>query len=485
MACQRHCRFAKGLGIGAAITVGAISGASAGDWTFVPHLSIDEEYSDNVTTSGQNTLQDFITTINSGLSLRGTSARLNSNVDYNLQKLIYDAEDNFSGLNHQLQGTTEFTIVDQLFYFEANSSISQQAIDNSGAFGRNNRTQAGNRTDIIFTQLRPIVRHHFGKYGDFEGSFTQGMTTSSGGNINTRGSGDNDAVNLRFSTGRILPVMPITISFDRNTEDFDSGRNNQQERLNAEISYIFDRRLRAIFEIGDEDNTSSNSTGSTGNGMTWSVGGRWNPGPRTEINGNFGERAFGSSTNYSISHRHRRWVFGLDYSEDIRTRSQELRDLVLVPLTDAFGNPFFDPTANSNILNPEDLSTINEDVSTTERLSASLDYQGRLTSFSFDFYDTQRTRQSGGEESTTRGWNTALNRSLSRRLRLGMSIFYRETETGNVRNNKIIIYNPFVAYTLGPHTELNFAYSYRDGGGPSINDNHIENSLTATVTLHY
>lgn len=459
--------------------------AISGEWSTVPHLNIREEYTDNVTLTGQNTLQDYITSINTGLSVRGNSARLNSNIDYNLQKQIYDSEDNFSGLNHQLQANNALTVIDQWLYFDTNSTISQQTIDNSNTFGRDNRNQAGNRTDVIFYEFKPSVRRRFGSWADFEGSYSKGTTSTSGGNINSRGSGGDEIISLRLSSGRRFSRMPVAVSYNRSEEDFDSGSNNKQERYNAHVSYVLSRKFRFNFEIGSETNSSNFGNNGGGGGLTWSMGATFNPTPRTEMTGNFGERRFGTSKNISIDHRMRRWVFGLKYREDIRTRSQELRDLVLVPIVDEFGNPIFDPTLNPDILNPDDLSSINENSFTSENLSANIAYQGRLSSFTFSYFDSSRTGSGTGMENTNRGVRSSVSRSLSRRLQLAMSLMWRENESDSMLNNKVFLFTPSISYTLGPHTNLSVSYTYRDGGGPGIDDNYIENSLSASVTLHY
>ncbi|MFT5418879.1 MAG: hypothetical protein ACI915_005236, partial [Gammaproteobacteria bacterium] len=220
-------------------------------------------------------------------------------------------------------------------------------------------------------------------------------------------------------------------------------------------------------------------------GTTWSVGGTWTPSSRTDFSGDYGKRAFGEMFNISARHRHRRWILSGRYNEDFRTRTQELRDLVLVPLNDAFGNPIFEPTANPNILNPNNLASLNESAFLSKSINIDLAYEGRHTNFSFGFFDTQRTGQAATIDNTVRGWNASVNRSLSRKFSVGLSVNFRETLTGNILNNEDFLISPSVNYRLGPHSDLNVSYTYRDGGGPDIDDNYLENSLTAALTLHY
>ncbi|MFT4582923.1 MAG: hypothetical protein ACI8XZ_002677 [Gammaproteobacteria bacterium] len=465
----------------ASVGVGTVEG---GDWSFVPHLSLSEEYTDNVTLAGQNTLADYITSVNTGLSVRGTSRRLNSNVDYNVEKQIYDSEDDFTALIHQMQGSTALTVVDQLLYFEANSSISQQVINNQSTFGRTNRSRAGNQVSLLFREYKPIVRHRFGRWAAFEGSFTTGSRSTIGQAATSVGSGDDERKFLQLSSGPALSVMPVEITFDSSESTFQSGIGNKQERVDAQISYIFDRRLRLITRIGNEENTSSSGNGDQ-KGTTWSVGGTWTPSSRTDFSGDYGKRAFGEMFNISARHRHRRWILSGRYNEDFRTRTQELRDLVLVPLNDAFGNPIFEPTANPNILNPNNLASLNESAFLSKSINIDLAYEGRHTNFSFGFFDTQRTGQAATIDNTVRGWNASVNRSLSRKFSVGLSVNFRETLTGNILNNEDFLISPSVNYRLGPHSDLNVSYTYRDGGGPDIDDNYLENSLTAALTLHY
>ena len=76
----------------------------------------------------------------------------------------------------------------------------------------------------------------------------------------------------------------------------------------------------------------------------------------------------------NIQHRHRRWTFSSQYSEDYETLLTDLQQTVLLPLVDDFGNPILDPFNGAEILLPINVSTLTDEVFINRRLTGSAGY---------------------------------------------------------------------------------------------------------------
>lgn len=455
---------------------------SAGEWDITPRVTVVQEHSDNVTLVDQNTLSDFITTLTPGVSLRGNSAKLQTNVDYNMQNLIYGDNDNFDRTNHQLQSNALATLIDNVLTFNAQASLSQQTISNRGQFAISNRSQTGNQTDVLFYEFSPRFQHHFGRWADFSSTYRHAETEFGDGSA---GTGDEETIEFELTSGDRIAKTPLKFSYTEREANFDSGRVNETKRFLANLSYIFSRKLTLTLETGvDENSFSGNSNGN--DGFRWKFGGTWNPGPRTSIAGHFGERGFGETFDVKVNHRHRRFTFDLNYQENLRTIAQRQRELVLIPLTDSNNLPIFDINASSNILTPVNTASVNEEVSLSRTLRIDLNYFWRRSSINAGYFQTDRTFQSSlvGEE--TRGFNVNWQRTLRPRLTATANFSWRESIIPNGRgSNEVMQFSPGLNYELGPHTSTSLRYQYVDSTGDQSFNSFLENAITANLSVYY
>lgn len=454
----------------------------AGDWDITPRVTLVEEHSDNVTLVDQNTLSDFITTLTPGVTIRGDSAKLLTNIDYNMQNLIYGDNDNFDRTNHQLQSNALATLIDNVLTFNAQASLSQQAISNRGQFAISNRSQTGNQTDVLFYEFSPRFQHHFGRWADFSSTYRHAETEFGDGSA---GTGDEETIEFELNSGERIAKTPIKLSYTEREANFDSGRVNETKRFLANLSYIYSRKLTLTLETGvDENSFSGNSNGN--DGFRWKFGGTWNPGPRTTIAGHFGERGFGETFDVKVNHRHRRLTFDLNYQENLRTIAQRQRELVLIPLNDVNNLPIFDINASSDILTPVNTASINEEVSLSRSLRINLNYEWRRSSVNAGYFQTDRTFQSslGGEE--TRGFSVGWQRTLRPRLTATANFSWRESLIPNgLGSSELMQFSPGLNYELGPHTSTSLRYQYVDSAGEQSFNSFLENAITANVSIYY
>lgn len=486
--------------------------AQAGDWTITPRFTVDETFTDNVLLVENGEQGDIITTVTPGISLRGESARLQSNVDYNLQQRFYADQSQLDGLNHQLQGDMNATLIKGWLYFDTNSRVSQQAINNRGRITQDNREGTGNQQDVVSYEMAPRIDHRFGSWAHLVMTYANQTVdrSGSGTGLNVQqGSSTEDRLDLRLSSGDKFGRFPVSVSYEDREVEFDSGRNTKLKRLEGQASYVWSRKFRFTASGGTENNSFQSASGQR-EGNFWLLGGTWTPSERTSVTGNWGDRFFGKTFNVSASHRHRRLFFSLNYDESVRTNNQSERDLLLVPLLDAAGEPVFDPISSSLILVPLDTPTLTDDTTVEKRLNASVTYEMRLSTLSVSYFENDRTFQAGGNDELTRGATVNFSRSLSPRLNVAIGLTWRENErSGDASKGSFHRIFPSLNYNLGPHTTLRVRYEHAmndggsgggfGGGGPffgggfgllgqglgntGTNQQYTENSLSAALVF--
>ena len=464
--------------------------ASAGDWQLTPRLSMGETYTDNVRLVETGKRGDFITSITPGLSLRGSSARLESNIDYNLQQLLYGHLTDFNSTNHQLQSRASATIIKDWIFFDTFGQMSQQAIDNRGQFIRNNRGPEDNRRDVTSYQFMPSIRHAFGSWVNLDASYANFTVDQSGGGATSveGNSSDEDSYRLSLASGRRFSRTPIRVFAERRETSFDSGRTSELQRYGGEGSYVVNRQFRFNVTGGEDDNSFQSSSGNQ-SGPYWTVGGTWTPSARTSLSGAWGKRFFGDTFNVSGSHQHRRWRIDGAYSEEVQTANEFERQLVLIPLLDAQGMPVFDPVTSSQVFVPIDTPSATDDVFVVKQGNVGIGYTMRRGSANLRLFQFDRQFQNGGFSELTRGASVNFDWRLSRRLGWGFSSYWRENgRTSDEGSGSVYGISPSLNYSLGPHTTalLRYEFTRNDGGAAGIGgaDRYTENALTANLVFN-
>lgn len=476
-----------------------VSAVQAGEWDFSPRFSLRETFTDNVRLASAGEEPDFITYITPGVSLRGRGARISSNIDYNFQHLRYQSNNELDRANHQLQSRTEIELLEDWLYFESDGNMSQQVVDAAGVVTRDARvtrrpgeSDAENQSDVLSYSFAPRLEHAFGSWLRVNASYRFSQTDRLGGDTNDTiravGSSSQDALNVRLASGARFARMPLAVSYSHRESEFGSGRISTFETLSGEVSYVFNRKIRATGTVGMENNDSTGGRANT-DGLTWTIGGTWTPSPRTQLSGRWGERVFGKSVNVSASHRHRRWNFQLNYSEELRTANEILQELQLIPLVDVDGNPVFDPVTSSEILVPFDTPTVTDETLLNKSLTLSLNYSMRRTSFDLSFSDTDREVQGADSADKSKTLSAGVSRTFSSRLSGSIRGNWRLFERNQDGESTFVTFGPNLRYRLGPIVSAVMSYTYASGDrgsgafGVGNTSSYKENSLTANLVF--
>ena len=252
---------------------------NAGDWDFIPRISVAEFLTDNINLTDEDKQADLITEISPGFSLYGEGGRLIANIDYQMQNLIFLKETDATGTNHQLNADATAELVKDLFFIDARSTMGQQLVDVNRTISNNNVNNAGNRSDYITYEISPFLRSHFGGYADGIFRYSYGQAFYDDDRIS-------DTTETGFDVGLVsgnnFRELFWTADYNYLERDRDTvpnqqlQANEQFENAEATARYRLNNPFSLVGTAGYANNDYNTST-AIENGTYWSVGGLWQP----------------------------------------------------------------------------------------------------------------------------------------------------------------------------------------------------------------
>lgn len=475
---------------------------TAGDWKITPRFNIEETYTDNVRLSDINREGDFITTVSPGVSVRGESVRVNSNIDYNRQERFYFDQTQFDGGSNQLQADVATILLKDWLFFDTSSRMSQQSIDSRRNFGQVDRGNNSNLNDVTSYELTPRIKHTFGSLGTMDlnyerQSIERGQANDTVPRVPTlfdsaAGSSDRDSFEVDLRSGSVTGRLPVGINASSRNIEYADGRVDKFKRVSADLSYVWNSEFRFTGRGGYDDNQFRSARG-LNNGATWSIGGTWTPSPRSRVMVDWGDRFFGKALKVDADHRHRRWRFNFAYNKDVRTSSDFERDLLLIPLFDESGQPIFDPVGNGQIFVPIDSPGATSDVFIEKSISGEVSYSLRRSNVRLALSQSKRQSQSTLNNERNRSVTFNVDRQLSPRLRTNLGVQWRDNKSsGATSTGSYYSIFPAIDYDLNRYTtaRLRYEYTVNDHGGlgglgfNSEQDTYFENAITASLIFH-
>lgn len=455
--------------------------AQGGDWRITPRITVQQDYTDNVTLArGDEAKSDFITEINPGVSIRGEGRRASLNLDYTLQQLIYRRDENDDALNHQLQASGRAEVIKQVFFLDARAGASQQNRDNRGRVATSNISVSENRENVYTFAVTPVFRHHLGKYADTEVRMPYDWVE----NENDAEASTSLATEARITSGRYFARLPWDISYSQRTIDNGNGLDETGfEQLRATLNYVFNRRFSMFFTLGYEDNDTNNQDIEQSGGVR-RLGLTWTPSPRTSFSGGYEERPLGDSLFFDLNHRQRRTVWSASLSQSATTSRDLQLQRVLIPLEDPFGEPIVTPQGDI-VLVPVDTVRQSTAVLVTQDFRASVALKGRRTTYQGGVNWSERDGV-GGDDETVTGLTFAVSRDLSRQLSARINGQWQETEFD-------LTDDPDTLWSVG----LSLSYEIAEAASGRLTlrrvdsdtgdgrDAYRENQVTAGVTISF
>jgi len=147
--------------------------AAAGTWSITPRLGGSEILTDNINLSHENKKKEYISRLVPGLAIKGGGNRINMDIDYALEHLVYEKDSSRDSSYSQLRANVSADLVKNSLSFNVDSTIRQQIIDPQNRIVLDN-LNAANRSNVFTYNMGPTLKNHFGAYATSELDFRFG-----------------------------------------------------------------------------------------------------------------------------------------------------------------------------------------------------------------------------------------------------------------------------------------------------------------------
>ncbi|NNF16583.1 MAG: TIGR03016 family PEP-CTERM system-associated outer membrane protein [Gammaproteobacteria bacterium] len=311
------------LSIVVALCVGVV--ANAANWQFNPHVYVGLNLTDNVELNPKGGEEsEAILELSPAFRLRRDGKQVDVDVDYRLQGLLYNGDDQRNEAYSYLQATADASVIPDLFTVNTEASISQVVIDSRASSPYSSISVSGNTSQIAQLFVSPNIRRRIGAYTSFDLGAEAGI-------IEYDDPRQFDSTNTEFFAHLTneggAGILDWQFSFTSQTVDYDIGRKVEFVRSSGEVGLRLGPRTELVLSGGEDANDFGSLPGTrSAEGSFWNAGLRGSIGTSIQYDARVGEQFFGKSYALSFERNARRLVTGISYSEDATTIGAEQLD---------------------------------------------------------------------------------------------------------------------------------------------------------------
>jgi len=294
----------------------------AQNWRISESVSLESTLTDNVDLSpNDHRRADWINQLTPSVRFTETSARTRFAGSIALPMLLYarTSENNYVAPQVAIAGTGE--LVEKFLFVDASVNVSQQYQTPFGATPNNLANATNNRYTAQSYTVSPYIRGVLPNNIDYDL-----RDTNSWGIANGVGNGLGNSYDNEIAGHITRQAAPFGWSgeYDRTYLKSANQPSEQTSIIRALALYKPDLTLQLSAIIGYEDNQFVRTEE---RGMTYGVGGTWHPTDRTNVDGRWEHRFFGSAYHFDFDHHTPLTVWSVHASRDITSYPAQLASL--------------------------------------------------------------------------------------------------------------------------------------------------------------
>lgn len=459
------------------------SGTSRADLNISAGVATELVYTDNLCLTANDKQSDLYGIIRPDLGINGsgggsrvnfslsTSVDVNSLTNSHLESKCNRGDRDREQYRPNLNATGDAILIENWLFIDADATISQNSVSPFIAGGADPEDRTGNTNTTARYSVSPYVARRFKDVANLLLRYTYDDQYNSK-DIVRDSSQQTVLLSLDSIPGSSKFFWGLQADYDNINYPETVGRESiDSELASARISagVQINRSWQINGYLGNEANDFV-SISDTIDGSFWDVGLRWTPNSRTSIEIGTGDRFFGSTPRFSISHRHRRSVFTADYAKTL-SYSRNIRTLD--------GSP-------PGVGEPGQPTTIATSPILDERFTLGYSYDGRRSSLNIAASHSDQTRTEDGRNSVFKHISLNLNRSLSQKLSVTGGLSWNETEPFEENSEFISHSETWQAFLtasrpLSSNSNLTVRYQYTDRQSEFALNEYTENRISVTI----
>ena len=288
---------------------------------FVPLVTLDERYTDNVAfTSSALAQRDWVTNAAAGLHVDYRGARAKALLDYRVNRLMHARQFGLDDTQHYLNANATLEAVEKWLFLDARASISQQNRSAFGVADTSDSTSANaNRIETTTYQFSPYVRGQLANVAIYQLRAT-GIETRTGESVfpDTKYFEWIGLIKNAPAAGRIGWTLDGS-TFSVNNSAIGKREDN---RIRGTATFEVNSQLHFSLSGGKE---SSNLDGRQRRATTnHGVGMEWSPSERTQLAAVTQKRFFGYDHLVGFAHRTPLTAWSFASSKEVSISARQL-----------------------------------------------------------------------------------------------------------------------------------------------------------------
>lgn len=355
-------------------------------FTVTPSINISGFFADPAQPQlGTNSSKgaDVGTIINPNLLINGQTNRLQATFAYSPQAILYAHDGSGNSIAQNFNANLHATLVPETLFLDARG-YGSMVLGQGGYGGGGYGFSPQQLTQTYAFQISPLLQHRFDGTGVAELGYTFADTIFDNGTntpqvtpFSTVAPNQNQITNsahVGFQSGENYGRVKFggLLSTAQSTGG-DLGASHRNEAT-VNLAYGVTRAFILVGTLGYEDLHYGGTTPYNTTGMTWSVGTRVLPNPKSQLELTYGHRDGGNSFAFNGTYQiGPRLVLTGRYSKGIATAADDLQSALGSSRLDPFGNPIDAVTGVPIMLEDNFFGTF-ATVDRIERYSASLAY---------------------------------------------------------------------------------------------------------------
>ncbi|MCB1706682.1 MAG: TIGR03016 family PEP-CTERM system-associated outer membrane protein [Halioglobus sp.] len=489
---QRILRYMPCVVVGCALPASGF----AAEFTTSAAVAPGVTYTDNVCLSNDNKRDAWVGTVTPSGSIKGQGNKASFNVNGSVQfntltdSQLKDNDCAGGSLGNRSQFSPNITakgsaiLIDDWLKLNASGRANQNEVTPFVGGGGDSFDTNGNTNTYYRYSLSPVLSRRLKDFATYNLRYNYNEVINTADSV-SNSSSDSWSTNLESgSSSRVswdLFGDYRKVSYDNSDlfyeEDGTAVPREDSELKSAglNLGYRIDRRWQVTGTYGWEWNDFQTYNDEDTDGKTWDLGVNWTPTPRTKVSVGMGDRFFGKTPRFSISHRHKRNVFSASYRKSITFG----RDI----LTE--GNDFNQSVRNFSSQNSQ--SPIID-----ERFTLGYTYTGRRASINFIGSHSDQTQEDNGEKSTYDDIALTFSPLISRTYTMSATVSWRQDEPRSIfGQNSTQLANNSEAWTtsltvgreLNERMNISLNYRYTDQQSDNQFSEYQENRIMATLNI--
>ena len=374
-------------GSGEALSSGGGSGVSTfQDLRFLPGLRVAQTFSDNILrrTHG-NEKAGFVTEVSPYIQASVNKARLKGDLHFSVRNFFQSetapGNDSLDLLRYALRANGAVSAPGDRYGITALAFIQDIALSPFGVTTTDTASLQTNRRRYSGLQLSPYLTGQLGSHASYRADYSLRMNNVSGGNV--LGVRADHRLSASIGSGPRFSGWGWSLSGQANEREYKAGLSAGRTSAAANLWYAVTPELRLGVSANYTQIDRLNIDGKD-YGVGPGVSVVWAPNSRTSLSAQWVDQFYGTNSSLSLSHRARRFNFGLGYSQGVVAGSDaslllfnpggDLSEGVIVPS----GGPIYRSPALQALLESGDpllAASLTTDVAVYQkRLTANVGY---------------------------------------------------------------------------------------------------------------